>query len=389
MSRTVMISFLGRGAPGQGGYRTARYRFDDGSVAETAFVGPALAARLGVDMLYVLGTSGSMWPVLVDAHGGEQLADDIRLALMDASERECVDQSLLDAFESHVAAFVGRPCALRLIPYARDVAEQADMLRAFASWLRTGDRLVLDITHGMRHLPVLMLAAAHFLERIRGVNVQAIYYGALDMTRPGQETPVLNLTALLRLIDGVQALAEYDVSGDYGKLAGLLAGDGPLRERLTEAAFLERTTNPVLARQRLSGCDTAFGEQRDDPMAELFAPELHRRLAWRTGDARSVWEARLARIWLARRDYVRAVIYAQESLISGQCPRDRMNEYEARREAADALRSDRQVRLLFNIRNALAHGVLPTSAEVVRALASERVMNEVLAALFDELLPRA
>ncbi len=388
MTRTVMVSFLGRGTPGQNGYRVARYRFDDGESAETAFLGPALAARLGVDMLYVLGTSGSMWPVLVDAHGGDRLSDDLRLALMDASDRECVDQSMLEAFEQHVGSVLGRPCGLRLIPYARSVAEQVDLLRALASWLEPGDALVIDITHGMRHLPVLMLAAAHFLERIRGVTVQAIYYGALDMTRSGQETPVLNLTALLRLIDGVQALAEYDVSGDYGKLAGLLAGDGRLVERLSEAAYLERTTNPVLARQKLSGCDVALAGVQDDAMTELFLPALRQRLAWRTGEDRSLWEARLARTWLARRDYVRAVIYAQESLISGQCPRDRLNEFDARREAADTLRSERRVRLLFNIRNALAHGVLPISAEVIRALSSERVMGEVLVQLFDELLPR-
>lgn len=118
----------------------------------------------------------------------------------------------------------------------------------------------------------------------------------------------------------------------------------------------------------------ALAGVQDDAMTELFCPRCGKDSPGAPVKI-AVVEARLARTWLARRDYVRAVIYAQEVVISGQCPRDRLNEFDARREAADTLRSERRVRLLFNIRNALAHGVLPISAEVViRALSSERVM---------------
>ena len=92
--------------------------------------------------------------------------------------------------------------------------------------MRPGENLSLDVTHGFRHLPMLALVAARYLARVVSVKVEELYYGALEMTTPDGETPVLRLGGLLAMLDWVEALAPYDKDGDSGVFAPLLPADG-------------------------------------------------------------------------------------------------------------------------------------------------------------------
>lgn len=387
----IQFSFLGRSRlDPHTGYPRARYRLPDGSEAETAFVGVALARATGAQRLDVLGTPGSMWSAMLEASGGERLPDEARLALIDASERECVDDALLASFEPAVSAHCGLPVRLRLIGYAEDEVQQLSLLRALADWVQPGDELVLDVTHGLRHLPMLMLAAAHYLERVRRVTVHSILYGALDLrARHGDAAPVLDLTGLLHVLDGVQGLAAYDASGDYGELADV-AGSGANRgEHLRRAAFFERTTNPVRARQEIAALQ---GLMRDtptaDPLGELFDAELTDRLGWTRSPQRHQWEAALARESLKRRDYLRTAIYAQEALISATVDHTRIDDYEMRESCRRELQAtDRDAKRLFNVRNAMAHGLRPADPSARSELADEPRLAGFLQDLLRRRLP--
>jgi CRISPR-associated Csx2 family protein len=383
------ISFLGKARQDpRTGYRTARYRLDDGREIEGAFFGLVLAREERPDELCLLGTPGSMWDVMLEEQGEPLATEEQRLALIEAVADAAVTDQLLAPFEAGLSAAMGLRCRLRVTGYARDAREQAGLLHGMAEGLAPGDAISLDITHGFRHLPMLALAAGHYLERVKGVQVSGIAYGAAEMQEDGV-VPVLNLSGLLRVLDWVQALSAYDASGNYGVFGPLLedAGVSGAGSRLAAAGFEERITRHNEARNRLNGLDlTGAG---DDPFAALFLPELRERTGWWRLDGRWRREAALARQYLDREDFLRAVIYAQEALISRGLQERDAQEFDLREERRTKLiKGPTRARILFYLRNELAHGVTSRNphSEVRDMMRSADTLRRGLHDLLDELL---
>jgi CRISPR-associated Csx2 family protein len=385
---TTLISFLGKQQPG---YRTATYRFDAAYTACVPFFGMALADYLHPDRLILLGTSGSMWDVFFEREGAH--GDDGLLRIIDAAASNAVTEDLLADHARRLSDKLGYPVECQLIPYARDEAEQTGILAKLADALSERERVVLDVTHAFRHLPMLALVAARYLKHVRHVEVTDIYYGALEMTPPGGETPVLRLGGMLKMLDWVDALATYEKDGDYGPFAALLKADGmePGRAALLEkAAFFERTGNPVKARQTLTS-STDSVKTHNGPLGSLFRDELVKRLSWFRAPDRAAWEAELARAYLDRRDYLRAATFLYEAFVTratldtGNNP----NDFDQRKQAYGAARADSpDVKTLEYLRNSLAHGVRPLNDRDARLLGAEDTLRNTLARLANHLFQR-
>jgi len=374
----TLISFLGRGTADKStGYRKARYDFGNGFVREVPYFGLALTEHLQPDRLVLVGTAGSMWDVFFEQQGA---TDDGLLALIEAVAQQRVDESMLAAHGERLAAKLGRPVDCLLIPYARDTAEQVHVLERLAGVVRPNDEVTLDVTHAFRHLPMLALVAARYLTHISRVQVEGIYYGALEMTPPGGATPVLRLDGMLAMLDWVEALATYDKDGDYGVFAPLLAKEGMAKDNATQlqrAAFSERTSNPVKAREALSGAFQAV-EQHQGALAGLFKPELKKRIAWFRGQARHDWELSLADAYLERRDYLRATIFLYEAFVTRAAWERKLdhNNYQAREQAwQEAKQANKSARKLEYLRNALTHGVRPEDEEIARLVNDEQKLR--------------
>lgn len=374
---TTLISFLGKQA---NGYRTAHYRFDAGFTREVPFFGLALAEYVQPDRLILLGTAASMWDVFFI---GETTADDEELIpLMEAAAAGTVDQAMLTSHAARLAERIGYPVSCQLIPFARDEAEQVAILSELAVSITEGEQVVLDVTHAFRHLPMLALVAARYLQHVRKVQVQDIYYGALEMTEGG-DTPVLRLGGMLKMLDWVDALSSYDKDGDYSVFSTLLAADGLPEERaraLESAAFQERVNHIEGARQKLSASLDAIANIKG-PVGSLFRPELEARVAWVRKPERSQRELALADAYLVRRDYLRCTIFLLEGLITREVYRRKGigNAFKEREEAGKALgQDDKRFRKLQSLRNALAHGQRSQDDETAKLLADENALRNAL-----------
>ena len=122
----IQISFLGKARQDtKTGYRTANYKFQDGQVVTTAFFGPELARKVQPDKLYILGTAGSMWDVLLSSLGADSVDENTVLELWQQAQDETVNEELLARFEPMLSDKLGVECCLRSISYARDETEQA------------------------------------------------------------------------------------------------------------------------------------------------------------------------------------------------------------------------------------------------------------------------
>lgn len=367
---TLLISFLGR-VPHKkgGGYEATVYELDGRQYQTTQFA-TALAEHYRVDTLRVLGTAGSMWDLFAAELDSAVMATPAWEALSAAVSEDAVTQPLLDAMAEVLNLAGGRyQHEFRLMPYGLDEAEQVDTLRMMAEGLSAGDRLLLDVTHGLRHLPMLGLMSAFYVRLAAGAEVVGIHYAAFDRKVDGV-TPVMSLNGLMRLYDWVRALECFSKDGDYGGFADLLSADGLRGDLLAEAAFLERAAVAPNARRKLETFTAAAGEPAS-PAGRLFLPLLMERIEWRKGKDRAAWEGRLARDYLARRDYLRAGQFAFESLISARALANGAdaNDYDHARQTAEREleQQTRDGRLepenpanfitLKNLRNALSHGL--------------------------------
>jgi len=394
---TTLITFLGRVPKAEGSYRKTRYDFGDGTPQEeVAFFGWALARRLQPQRLVILGTNGSMWDHLFDGDlrlGGTQ--EDERFALMFAADEKRATQSQLDALAPLLADHLGIDVVLRIIPYCRNEAEQMAVLSLMAEAVHPHDTVHLDVTHGFRHLPMLALLAALYLQHARKAHVAGIWYGAFDPDTGS--APVHDLRGLITLAEGLQALAAFDFSGDYRAFAPVLAeaGHGDLAQKLNAAGYYENILNVSAATGKLREVIpdlTALAKHND--AAGLLAPLIQNRVEWLYQKKEYDKQRALARNALERHDYLRAVLYAYEAVITRLCQQAGVSitDFDQRERVRKAYEErvwngeeGKRYRLLKDLRNQVAHGNRGNRAEVQQALLNEREMRKTLAALLDEI----
>ena len=405
---TTLITILGRTPKEANGYRTTRYTFDDQTQTEPlAFFGWALQQRIQPERMVVLGTSGSMWDHLFEGDielGGDGAEE--RLALIEACDNKQVTQSQLDKLSPHLSYRLGCTVELTLIPYARNETEQVQLLRTIASHVPASETVHLDVTHGFRHLPMLSLLAALYLRIARNATIEKIWYAAYD---PDTNTaPVLDLSGLLRIADGLQALASFDKDGDYGVFVQLLhqAGLSPeSTQALREAAYFENILNVGDATGKLrTARKLGLDQAQLKPEADLLLPSIRERLDWLDEKKQFEKQTKLARQALARQDYLRATLYAYEAVITKLCliarvPTEDFNERKAVHEAYETklknLRNQEHddYKLLRNLRNQVAHGTRGSKGEIQSIMLNESLMQQTLTQLLERIekgkLPRA
>ncbi len=407
MNGCTLVTFLGRTPKdGQGGYKRVVYEFPDGKhTGPLAFFGWALQRRLRAGRLVILGTSGSMWDHLFEGDIALGDAGEAgRLALIDAVEKKAVTTGHLQPLEAPLSEALGCEVCLRLIPYCRTAREQTELLRIMAACVTGGDEVHIDVSHGFRHLPMLALLAALYLEVVRGIRVAGIWYGAYDPDTG--KAPVHDLSGLLVIARWLQALQAYDKDGDYGVFSDLIKGE--MGNLLEEASFLESINRIGQARSRLRNVLARLDELEGDPASCLFRPELARRIQWSEKDNYYLRQRQLALECLAAGRYMDAILKGWEAFITllqreaqGETGaifdpdnhehREAVRERFEDRERQRIPRSERwkAYDTLRRLRNAVAHGSQPKGEEVMRALSGAQHMKALLDNLFARLLPDA
>jgi CRISPR-associated Csx2 family protein len=389
---STLISFLGKQ---QQGYRTATYRFDEKFVRTVPFLGMALAEYLHVDHLILLGTPGSMWDVFFEQQSGD--VDEELLTIHEAARNNAVSPEMLQGHALRLSERLGFPVQCLLIPFARDVAEQAAILDSLSAVVTEKERVVLDVTHSFRHLPMLALVAARYLRHVRGVDVEDIYYGALEMTSTDGETPVLRLGGMLSMLDWVDALATYDKDGDPTPFSPLIRNCAPdAAKALAQAAFHERNNHVHQARSFLRTFRRTINEEaNDDPFLKLFLPRLFARTAWVENPLFFNRQHEMAQHFLKHGDYLRASILGLESLITKRVlvapgaldPMKHENRDRIKQELDELMRAPARTRTplqqayldLREIRNCLAHGSRSDFGHIQSALSSAETLHALLA----------
>lgn len=113
------------------------------------------------------------------------------------------------------------------IPSGKNEKDIWEIFSKITETLDERDRVIFDITHGFRSIPILALLSTSFLRTAKNVTFEAIVYGASEAKdkEPGtgnEIVPVFNLTPFEKLLDWITATNEFIRYGEGNELAGLL-----------------------------------------------------------------------------------------------------------------------------------------------------------------------
>ncbi|MCA9012840.1 MAG: TIGR02221 family CRISPR-associated protein [Planctomycetaceae bacterium] len=125
----------------------------------------------------------------------------------------------------HLSDRLGPSCPVSpiAIPDGRSEAELWQIYSAMIEGLPPGSRVVLDVTHGFRSLPMVALLAALYLRQSDRVQVEQILYGAWEARDPTTNTaPVFDLTPFLDMANWMSAANVFLKTGHGGLIADLL-----------------------------------------------------------------------------------------------------------------------------------------------------------------------
>jgi len=137
----------------------------------------------------------------------------------------------------------GVEAAFVAIPPGRTAEEIEQIVATIFQAVPDGASVVADVTHGFRHLPVLLLAALVFLTVRKEVTVEKIFYGAFKARSDGP-VPLIDLTPFLTLMEGFHAARQFAETGDARRIGSVLRA-------LNSALYRQSQGEPVFSRLAL------------------------------------------------------------------------------------------------------------------------------------------
>ncbi|MER3490294.1 MAG: TIGR02221 family CRISPR-associated protein [Meiothermus sp.] len=105
------------------------------------------------------------------------------------------------------------------IPNGLNQEEYAEIFNKLVERLPQDAEVVLDITHGFRSLPVLVLLGMSFLRVAKNIQIRHLLYGVYQEDQ--SEAPVIDLAPFVSMLDWAIATNRFLDTGDAGKLADI------------------------------------------------------------------------------------------------------------------------------------------------------------------------
>lgn len=358
-----------------------------------------------VEEMVVFGTPGSAWDeFLLNVGIPGLLAPDLEDLRRQASRNEVQEKDLIKA---KWAERVGKALRLgtvqlKVIDYAKVLDDQVAIIATLNEATKSATTISIDVTHGLRYMPLLGSLAAYVVETTRGsptlsttgsaAKVKGVWYGALDLKKPdciGQEiAPAIDVGGLSRIVDWLAAFKNFEWDGDYSAFAEpLKKGDIEEQESgklLAEAAFFERLGRFDQAQKKFNDFDGKIDAVLEKApgahgLIGLFKDELRKRIELSNASAEDLYKHQCALAWhhLDHEDVVHAAIWGREAAVTRITLRFRSKD-----SIRDHLVREGAIRDYGNTKSKLTHGdplKQRTAWEHIRA-----IRNAFAHALYDD-----
>lgn len=390
-----------------GSYEETIYKFEDGIESQlTSYSSLAIKSKIKPNKVVVLGTTKSNWHSFFKyffiKNNLEQKLNDFRSLIetlksehtKDAVRQESLDQASIILSKSDIEK---SDFELRLIPYGRNQSEQTHTLEVMMNSFNNGDEATLDVSYGLRHLPMLMQQSALLLQSLKGVKINNIFYGAFHIAK-NNITPILALDGLLEIDRWTKAFHQYEQDGNYSAFKEPLKYEGINQvavNALQDAAYFERTFNLTEAGKKLDDVKKNLPEKFDG-IGEFFTEKFKSHIEWSDNSDLKKRQSELAHFYLKQGDFVRASIFGVESYITSlfKLPNEisSIQDYKFRESVEKDFFAKKRGKQgivdcykdLKSIRNTLAHGTEP-SMDIVKIMSNPKLLKERIELLFHKL----
>ena len=223
MSRKVFISVLGTGF-----YNKCTYSKDDFKSTETRYIQQAMLEYYHVKDW---DSNDVVCIMLTDAAKEKNWENEKNTRQRNNSSLPEEYISLHDEIKNmHLPAKICGEC----IKNGMTDNEIWDIFNSVYGLLEPNDELYLDLTHGYRYLPMLMLVLSNYAKFLKGIKVNAVSYGNFEaIDRETNIAPIVDLLPLNQLQDWTIAASEFQKFGETESLVKL--GKNEVIPLLTES----------------------------------------------------------------------------------------------------------------------------------------------------------
>lgn len=246
MARKLFISILGTGR-----YSECEYCYEDVLYPKTKYIQIATLEQIG-------------------ARDWTQ-DDAIRIFMTDDAERENWDKNLSTRevrdseveyirLESELEA-MGLSAdikAVKGLPIGKNVNEIWEIFCAIFDEVQEGDELYIDLTHGLRYMPMIALALSDYAKFLRSTKLKQLSYGSFETKDAAGHAPIINLMPLAALQNWTTAVSDFTRLGHADSLKSAIKDElAPLLRNKDSRTKLVVNTN-------------ALGGRIDDYVNELI-----------------------------------------------------------------------------------------------------------------------
>ena len=215
------------------------------------------------------------------------------------------------------------------IPDGDSEAQLWDIFQKCADAVALGDKIILDITHAFRSIPLLVFIVAVYLRQVKKVSLEHIIYGAFEARDTvTNRTPIFDLTPFVELLNWTNAVNVFQNSGDARPIAGLHIPDPNITtalKKLSETLLTNRTLEAQEAAFGFNGLDLTPMKKKSPPFGMLISQLQTNYRDMAVYDTSNKPEQSLKKQWIQikwyieNQHYLQAVTLMREWLISYEC----------------------------------------------------------------------
>ena len=271
MARKVLISFLGTGPletkdPNRT-YKTANYHLGDTDLGKYPFVSAAMKKHYAIDKVLLVGTVHSMWEEVYRWYSLDKqmpIDDDVYLEIAEACEKSNNTSPLFIPHKEAIEKALGKGSKVILIKYGiteDEIKENINIILGLQQYLNGGDKLIVDVTHSFRSLPLFMMNLIIYLQNVssKRIKISHIHYGMLEVIRELGYAPIIDLRSMLDVNDWITGAYAFSMFGNTYKISSLLENENkavaPILRNFSDAMNLNYLYPMQGEAQKLSGIE--------------------------------------------------------------------------------------------------------------------------------------
>jgi len=418
---TVLVSFIGTGRLSdnqatKSNYATTEYCFDFATKQNitTSIFGAALLEYLkangrNVERWLIMGTAQSIWCDLIEMFG-EAKRDEILAAGEDnfnlwsklyeeSAKRDTsqICQDDLDKWQELLTVNLANTKAIcRLVGTAAKPDSQKKIFESLLETVEDGNKVVFDVTHGLRNQPIITSFALMYLRWLRNVTNVELYYGAFEL-----KGEVVKLDFCQEILEATEAVAIFEQTGNFQRIGEQINLSETFRQNLETLAFSDEMfrLKPGVAQKVKNELTSQETSLQNEPLKSSLADKLKESLKWSDENLYAKRLKEKAIREFNHQQYFKAVASLWEAVLIAGCNKfslqnlnDKKDRNEAENQLYDFFKSKTEfddLRNLEHLRNAVLHGSDSDSRTIRKAVGNVEEFKKIFEnglLLIDEIL---